>query len=87
MEIPSIPPARSGSYPTPAVQSSSPNFSQDKKLNLVEGINLKMTAKGKYYWDINAYGDLDERLVFRISEMNRILKAEFPGNTSTSPDE
>lgn len=54
---------------------------------LQEGINLKMTAKGYYYWDINAYGDLSEAMIIRIKEIDRVLRGEFPQNVSTLPTE
>lgn len=46
-----------------------------------------MTAKGRYYWDINAFGELNQELVLKIKEMDRYLRSEFPSNVNTLPDE
>lgn len=51
-----------------------------------EGINLKMSAKGYYYWEINAYGDLDVGLVNRISKIDDILRKSFPQNVMALPE-
>lgn len=50
---------------------------------LREGINLKMTAKGYYYWEINSYGELNAGLVAKIKQIDNLLKAEFPQNVTT----
>ena len=54
---------------------------------LQEGINLKMTAKGYYYWEINTYGDLNAGLVEKIKQIDQILRQEFPQNVTVIPTE
>jgi hypothetical protein len=81
MEIPPIP-----SRQNPNIRQYSPirqNNIEEKKPNFVEGINLKMTAKGKYYWEIQAYGELNIGLVRKISAIDEYLKKEFPNNATT----
>ena len=45
-----------------------------------------MTAKGKYYWDITAYGNLVEQ-VPKLKEIDRYLKEEFPDNVTVVLEE
>ena len=54
---------------------------------LREGLNLKMTAKGYYYWEINSYGDLNAGLIGRIKEIDAVLRREFPQNVTTLTQE
>lgn len=68
--------------------SSVPGVQKDweKPKGLLEGIDLKMTAKGRYYWDIQVYGDLDEGDVLRLKEIDTYLRREFPENVTNIPD-
>jgi hypothetical protein len=52
-----------------------------------EGISLKMTAKGYYYWEINASGQLNQELISKLKEIDLILKQEFPRNVTMIPFE
>lgn len=59
-------------------QRSNSQTKEENKPWFREGISLKMTAKGKYYWDINAYGDLLPSLIYKIKEIDNALRQEFP---------
>jgi len=87
MDIPPIPASKPVTYTGTSVPSV-PSLQTDKERvkALLEGITLKMTAKGRYYWDIQAYGALDEGLVLKLSETDKRLKTEFPENVTTIPD-
>ena len=73
-------PAKSANYLT--TRSPLLKTEERNKSPLLEGITIKMTAKGKYYWDIQAYGKLDENLVLKVSEINKFLIREFPNNST-----
>jgi len=85
MEIPPIPGRNSQGVPGPTATGR--KIEEEKKTGMVEGITLKMTAKGKYYWDIQVYGDLDEGDVLRLKEIDNYLKREFPENVTNITEE
>lgn len=87
MEIPPIPSRNQNRTQTTQSSQGSENRFEEKRPSLLEGITLKMTAKGRYYWDINAFGELNQELVLKIKEMDRYLRSEFPSNVNTLPDE
>lgn len=97
MDIPPIrPKSNTGSYQTTGPTSSSvgspgssatgQHIQEERKSGMMEGITVKMTAKGKYYWDIQAYGELGQSLTQKVVDMNNNLKNAFPENT-TVPEE
>lgn len=73
----------------PPVQPASQKRQPEKESNtpawLREGISLKMTAKGYYYWEINCYGDINAALIVRMKEIDGALRREFPQNVTELP--
>ena len=49
---------------------------------LREGVNLKMTAKGYYYWEINTYGTLNAGLIQKVKSLDTMLRSAFPENVT-----
>ena len=86
MNIPPIPARTDASIGRPGTSATGRRIEEEKKPGMVEGITLKMTAKGKYYWDIQVYGDLDEGDVLRLKEIDNYLRREFPENVTNTTD-
>lgn len=69
----------------PSVPPVKPKSQRSEPWNR-EGINLKMTAKGYYYWEISVYGDVGPEMVKRLEELDDYLKKTFPKNTTQIPE-
>lgn len=73
-----IPPVRPYGRPNPQNQGN-------ENIRFSTSIDLKMTAKGYYYWDITVYGE--ENITEKLREIDDKLKLEFPKNVTTIPEQ
>ena len=73
--------------PVPASQKRQPEKESNTPAWLRDGISLKMTAKGYYYWEINCYGEVNADLLAKIIAIDDALRREFPRNVTTIPQE
>ena len=68
--------------PVPTIPGRQPIPVKQQSL-IPESVDLRMTAKGLYYWDISLKGNLvDEQTVTRLVGIDHALRVAFPKNVT-----